>query len=148
MTLLSPVPWLAAPHLTMNRIPDSPATFTSTVDHERKQLRTEVVGRIDLSVVEGYIARKANDGTLSYGDLLDARRAHTAVSAHDIQHVAGIVQRLSQGTPMGPVAIVVADNVTYGMTRMMAALIEGTLSIQPFHDVEKAEEWLNTLAQA
>lgn len=126
----------------MHPKPQHPAVFNSTVDRERKRLRTEIVGRIELPQVEGYIARKVSEGTMSYAELLDARLATTAVSAHDIHRLVDLIRRISGGEALGQVAIVVADNVTYGMARMMAPFIEGTVSLQPFHDVEKAEVWL------
>ena len=126
----------------MHSVPDHPAVFNSTVDRERKRIRTEILGRIGLAQVEEYIARKVKEDTMPFADLIDARHASTGISAHDIPHLVGILKRIAGGAQLGPVAMVVADSVTYGMTRMMAALIEGTVSIHPFRDVEKAEEWL------
>lgn len=126
----------------MHSSPQHPAVFNSTVDMERKRLRTEIIGRIELVQVEEYVARKVKEGTMSFAELLDARQASTVISAHDIHHIVDILRRIAGGGVLGQVAIVVADNVTYGMARMMAALIDGTVSFQPFRDIEKAEEWL------
>lgn len=126
----------------MHFAPDQPAIFNTTIDRERNRLRTEIVGRIELPQVEEYVARKVGEGIMPFAELLDARLASTAVSAHDIHHLVDVVRRLASATSFGQVAVVVADNVTYGMARMMSTLIEGTVSIQPFHEIEKAEEWL------
>lgn len=92
--------------------------------------------------IEAYVAKKTAGGTMSYGELIDARTARTAVRAHDIHDLVDILRRLYSGVPLGQAAIVVSDHVTYRMVRMMAALLEGVLSIHPFHSVDDAGKWL------
>ena len=128
----------------MPSIPDHSAIFHSTVDWEKKRIRTELTGSIHLKEVEEYVARKTAAGTMPFAELIDCRAARTAITAHDVHHLVDILLRLASGIKLGPVAILVSDgdSITFGMARMMAALIEGTLSIRPFREVEEAEAWL------
>lgn len=123
---------------------EDPAVFHSTIDWERKRIRTELVGGVHLKEVEEYVAKKTEAGTMSFSELIDCRAARTAITAHDIHHLVDILRRLASGIKLGRVAILVrdGDSITFGMARMMAALIEGTLSIQPFREIEDAERWL------
>lgn len=128
----------------MSSAPDHPAVFHSAIDWDRKRIRTELTGSIHLKEVEEYVAQKTEAGTMSFSELIDCRKATTAITAHDIHHLVDILRRLASGIKLGPVAILVSDgdSITFGMARMMAALIEGTLSIRPFREVEEAEAWL------
>ena len=128
-------------------MPTAPADrsfFHWTVDRDKKRIRTKVTGGIHLKEVEEYVERKIEEGIMSFSDLIDCREATTAITAHDIHHLVGILRRLAGGIQLGPVAILVSDgdSITFGMARMMAALIDGTLSIRPFREIEEAEAWL------
>lgn len=124
--------------------PDQSAVFDSSIDWEKKRIRTVITGHVHLKEVEEYVAKKTDEGTMSFADLIDCRNTQTAITAHDIHHLVDILRRLASGINLGRVAILVShgDSITFGMARMMAALIEGTLSIQPFREVGEAEKWL------
>ncbi|MBX7206834.1 MAG: hypothetical protein K1X78_00865 [Verrucomicrobiaceae bacterium] len=92
--------------------------------------------------MEDFVTDMARQGTTTFSKLLDARAATTDISAHDVQQIVGILERMAKGEKLGRAAIVVADNVSYGMARMMSALIEGTVSIHAFREIKEAEEWL------
>lgn len=129
---------------------DQPATFDSSIDWENKRIRTQIIGHVHLKEVEEYVSKKTAAGTMTFAELIDCRVAKTAITAHDIHHLVDILRRLASGIKLGRVAILVShgDSITFGMARMMAALIEGTLSIQPFREVEEAEKWLGWREQS
>lgn len=75
--------------------------------------------------------------------LVDTTGVEPADSPETVRYIADCVTRLAADLQCGPVAIVVADDVQYGMARMYMALTE---LVHPdtrvFRSTEEAMEWI------
>lgn len=73
---------------------------------------------------------------------LDHGRRRTYATAQGPITLADIRRHLGQQGVLGPTAIVVADDVTYGMLRMLQTLVEDVCLVWPFRSFPEAEAWL------
>jgi hypothetical protein len=113
--------------------------LTSRVDHSNNTLATEVTQLLSFPDFLGHWQKKAREGLLSYGEILDARAAVIAFTAEEIEIIVSMLNALAQASTIGPVAVVVGNNLSFGIIRILGARLEGVCRIEPFREIEKAE---------
>ena len=67
------------------------------------------------------------------------------------EEVEGAVERLRElgrVNALGPTAVVVGNDVSYGILRMLETLVEDFCDVRPFRNRAEAEGWLETMPQA
>ena len=75
--------------------------------------------------------------------LTDLRSIQHYASPQDVRQIANFILGRSEEVRGGKAAIVVSQDVSYGMARMLELLTESSqLSIGVFRDMKEAYEWL------
>ncbi|HZE18882.1 MAG TPA: hypothetical protein VE402_02060, partial [Candidatus Angelobacter sp.] len=54
------------------------------------------------------------------------------------------LRRLGRKGALGPTAVLVSNDVTYGMLRMIETLVGDVAAVRPFRERAEAEKWLAT----
>jgi hypothetical protein len=116
--------------------------FTLAADDATRVLTVIAEGPIDLEAIRAHLVDERADGALGYRELIDARRATPALSAADVRRVVDLLRVEARALPLGPTAVVVTDDVAYGMLRMLGILVDDVASIRPFRDYREAVQWL------
>jgi hypothetical protein len=69
---------------------------------------------------------------LAYRQVIDAAGATIAFSPSDVRATVAILKGYGQEAVLGPTAIVVGNDLAFGMFRMLSILLEGVCELQPF----------------
>lgn len=122
-----------------------PISFS--VDHSNQRIHAEAVGAITRGEVEQHLSEERRAAGIPYRELIDATRATAAFDAADVRSFVDTARVIVRETDFGPTAVIVADDMTYGMLRMIEALLEGVCDVRPFRAAERnaAEQWLRTM---
>jgi hypothetical protein len=113
------------------------------VDPERRETRTTADGEITMDDIRKHLTREHRDKGLAYPELIEASRATVAFSPSDVRATVEILRAYGREGILGPTAIVVGNDLAYGMIRMLAILLEGVCELQPFRTRQEAEQWLS-----
>ena len=112
------------------------------VDHECKQVDAIAVGPVTYADVENRLLTERHFGGISYKEFMDARAAEVHWTAGEAQKIAQLIRRLAAESKFGPTAVLVSNDVTFGMMRMLEILLEGTAEVKPFRSEAEARAWL------
>jgi hypothetical protein len=112
------------------------------VDHERREMRTMADGPITMDDIRRHLTQEHRDKGLAYRELIEASGVTVEFSSSDVRTMVEILRAYGQEGVLGPTAIVVGNDLAYGMVRMLAILLEGVCSLQPFRTRQEAEQWL------
>lgn len=106
-------------------------------------MRTKVEGQVTVIDILGHLDAVRRDDALPYVELIDARdAAKSCLTATDIWRAAKLVLNTKVNTSFGPRAVILRDDVTFGLTRIFTNIVSGQIPIEAFRDEAKAEEWL------
>ena len=119
---------------------------TLDVDHQQQTTRVTVIGDITIEDVRVHLGEEGERTGLGFRELIDASRATVTFSSEDARRIVEILKKLGGKSALGPTAIIVSDDLTYGMIRMIGSLLDEICEIRAFRIAErhKAEEWLET----
>jgi len=112
------------------------------VDHERREMYSTAEGPITIDDIRKHLTEKHRDKGLAYRELIEASRATVTFSPADVRTMVEVLRAYGQEGALGPTAIVVGNDLAYGMLRMLAILLEGVCELQPFRTRQEAERWL------
>lgn len=113
------------------------------IDRTQRKLSTIVVGRVTVDEILGHLEAVQKENALSYPELIDANGAERpSLSATDVWKAASAVRNRSLPKEIGPRAVIVHDDLQYGLTRIFTNIVSGHFPIEAFRDQEKAEAWL------
>ena len=115
---------------------------THLVNHDRREMRATASGPVTMDDIRQHLVEERRDKGLPYRELIDATRATVAFSAADTRRTVDLVRTLGHEGALGPTAIVVGDEVSYGMVRMLELLLDGVCELRPFRSLQAAEHWL------
>jgi deoxyhypusine synthase len=115
---------------------------THSMDHERHEMYTMADGQITMDDIRRHLTQEHGDKGLAYRELIEASRATVAFSASDVRTTVEVLRRYGREGVLGPTAIVVGNDLAYGMMRMLAILLEGVCELQPFRTRQEADQWL------
>lgn len=115
---------------------------THAVDHERREMYTTADGPITMDDIRKHLSKEHRDKGLAYPELIEASGATVAFSPSDVRTTVEILRAYGQDGMLGPTAIVVGNDLAYGMIRMLSILLEDVCALQPFRTRQEAEEWL------
>jgi hypothetical protein len=114
------------------------------LDRERGRMSTKVEGQVTVSDILGHFDAVRRDEALAYVELIDARDAgRPFLSPTEVWRAATAVLNANKAsTRFGPRAVILRDDVTFGLTRIFTNIVSGHIPIEAFRDEAKAEEWL------
>ena len=113
-----------------------------SVERERRWLFAVAEGEAGFSEIATHLRKERDDGGLPFPELIDATRATVALSGAEVRRVVDLLRDLARHGALGPTAVVVGDDVSYGVMRMLEILVEDVCAVRPFRGRLEAEEWL------
>jgi hypothetical protein len=116
--------------------------ITYTIDPGRRWLITVATGPLTYAEAAHHLEMERDDGGLPLSEFTDATRALVNFSQPEVRQIVELLRHLGQHNALGPTAVVVANDVSYGVVRMIGILVEDVCAVRPFRDRAKAEEWL------
>lgn len=112
-------------------------------DPPTQRIHATATGPIALADVERHLDEEERLGLLVAAELIDARGATAVFTPAEVRRVVEQLRWLAKDHALGPTAVVVANDVTYGMLRMLEILLEDVARVRPFRDAVEAEQWLD-----
>jgi len=118
--------------------------ITLSVDHEGKTTTAVASGPITMDDIRAHLFRERDAGGLPYRELVDATKAEPHLGTADARATVDLLKTLGAKGALGPTAVIVPNEVGYGLVRMVEILLEGLAEVRPFRTNEAAEarEWL------
>lgn len=118
------------------------------IDEAAHIVRTEAVGRITSNDVENHLSNESRAGGIPYREVVDATRATAAFDGAEAQRIVQRMRDLAAKGAFGPTAVIVSNDVTYGMVRMIEMLVEDVVDVRPFNNQDLRDEFkLSTLEE-
>jgi len=114
------------------------------IDHQLKRTHAVASGPITLADVRAHLGEEGVRCGLGYRELIDATQAKAVFDSADARTIVEILRQLGQRGALGPTAVIVSDDVTYGMVRMVGLILGDICELRAFRLDEraKAEAWL------
>ena len=115
-----------------------------SVDHAERAAYAVATGTITVADVQAHLNEEEANGGLGYRELIEASQATAALESHDVRRIADLLRRLGQKKSLGPTAIIVSDDLSYGTLRMLGTYLGGVCELRPFRLTERgeSEQWL------
>jgi hypothetical protein len=117
--------------------------FSYEIDHQARRMITHMSGPIHYEDLVAHMNAEVRDQGHPYEELIDARNATAKFSSEEVRKFVKVLERLGRESRLGPTAVVVSDDVTYGMVHMLGMLVDETCAIAPFHNLDDAKRWLH-----
>ena len=115
---------------------------TISVDHTAQRVYTAGIGQVTYQDVIDHLNREELKNEFPYSELIDATGATFVFSADEARRLADYIRILGHNHKLGKAAIIVKDDITYGMTRMLGLLLEDVIETNVFRDKAGAINWL------
>jgi len=115
------------------------------VDHELKEVKTTATGPIAIEDIRSHLVEEREGGGLAYREFVDASEAEPVVmNTTDARRTVELLKTLAEQGRLGPTAVIVPNDLGYGLLRMVEILLDGIAEVRPFRTTERAEarEWL------
>jgi hypothetical protein len=116
----------------------------TTLDHGRQRLSVKAEGYVTLADIIAHLEDERRAGILSYRELIDGRGARPDFAAEEVRKLVAVVRELAGSHRLGRTAVIVDNEVAYGMLRMLEMLVDDAAAIRPFRSEQEAEAWLDT----
>jgi len=116
---------------------------TFSVDHIEQKISTMAVGRITYQEIIDSLLDRENKHILTYSELFDARYASADISSSQIEKLEFLMRGLGYIYRLGRSAIIVNDDLTYGMFQTLVILLHDVVEIKVFRDKARANAWLD-----
>src|SRR5436190_6379581 len=111
---------------------------TLEINHERQEARATASGSITMADIEAHLGEIRGRNGLPYRELIDASEATVAFTSEDVRRTAEILRDLGDKSVLGPTAVIVSDDLAYGMMRMLGTLVDDVCQIRPYRKSEGA----------
>ncbi|MGH7742039.1 MAG: STAS/SEC14 domain-containing protein [Candidatus Eiseniibacteriota bacterium] len=117
---------------------------TLTVDHEKQETITVATGSVTMADIRKHLDEETRARGLTYRELIDGTKATAAFNGQDARAAVEILRALGRSGALGPTAVLVANDVSFGMMRMLEMLLEDVCDVRAFrpNQREEAEAWL------
>lgn len=99
-------------------------------------------GPIHHADIVAHIDAERSRGLLDRPELIDATGATAAFTADEARDLYELVHEIRETQGLGPVAVLVKDDLTYGMVRMLGMLVDRVTPVHPFRQRAAAINWL------
>jgi hypothetical protein len=115
---------------------------TYALNPERQELFAAASGAITMDDIRTHLTQEHRNNGLAYRELIEASQATVAFSTSDVRAAVEILRAYAREGVLGPTAIVVGNDLAYGMIRMLGILLEDICQVRPFRARQDAEQWL------
>jgi hypothetical protein len=103
---------------------------------------------VTFAEIVAHLKGEQADGVLGLPEFVDATRATAVFSSDEVHHLLERLRILRRAGDLGPAAILVGNELSYGMLRMLEILTDGVCDVRPFRDQAAAESWLASKASS
>ena len=112
-------------------------------DDVNRRVLVTVSGPFQAGEVMTILDRQREDGTWTYGTLLDTRAMRGRPSIADMRAFMKLDARVyaDQG-PRGPLALLATDSAMYATACVYAAIGRAKRTVEAFRDRQEADDWL------
>jgi len=115
-----------------------------TIDHDRKRILAIAEGDVTRAQFEAYLDAMASERALAYPKLFDGLAGDTSMGPYELLAVAARI-RSYHGEPVGPVALVLPEDKTHLVLRVLGALAAAKRPLRIFRSRKSAQRWLDDL---
>lgn len=114
------------------------------VDHQQQQTRATAIGEITLADIQSHLAEEGKLSGLGYRELIDASEATSEFCSEDARRLVELLKHLGSQGVLGPTAVIVSNDLNYGVLRMLEMLLDDVCKVRPFRAAQRAEadKWL------
>ncbi len=116
--------------------------FIYRIDRASRFVHTTVLESVSCPDFERHVKKKVLHGAESYLELIDARAAKVKFTPAEVQEVLAFLKKAAEAHPLGPVAILVDDDLGFSMMRMISRSAESACPIEVFRNPAEAQRWL------
>lgn len=121
-----------------------PLDFTIAAAHRRTL--TVGSGEITYPEILAHMARRHEAGVMEWPELVDGTTGTPSFTPAEVRRIVEQMREFGREHRLAPIAVVVADDVSFGMVRMLGTLAEELCEVRPFRRRADAEAWLDSLA--
>jgi hypothetical protein len=113
-------------------------------DTDLKILFTTAEGLITFAGIQAHLDEEIHAGYLASRKLIDASMASTDINSDQVRLIAHRLKSMTLKYPLGPTAVVSAKDYVFGMTHMLAIILElhDGPRIAVFRTFDEALNWL------
>lgn len=112
------------------------------LDPLRHWLITKFTGLITVDEIRAHLELESQDGLLGHPEIIDVTSAQVTLTPAEVRDIVELVRQHARTHALGPAAVLVKDEFSYGMARMLEILIEDLCDVRPFRSMAQAEAWL------
>ncbi len=118
-------------------------TLRWKIDHAERLVTVKTSDELSFHELEAYLHDVANERTLSFRKLWDAREGHTLLGGSEIDSYVATIAGYRRWQPLGPYAVVVGVDQGLAHDSLLSRLLATREPpIRLFSDVAEATEWL------
>jgi hypothetical protein len=122
-------------------------TLRWTIDHARRRVHAIANGDVTRTQFDAYLDAMARENALAYPKLFDGTAGDTSMDAYDLLGVAARI-RSFHDRPVGPVAIVLPEDKSHLVLRVLGALAAAQRPLRIFSRLDPARRWLDSLERS
>jgi hypothetical protein len=117
------------------------------MDGKGKRLLTLATGEITFAEVKAHLIAERADSYLGHPELIDAREATINFSSQEVRQIVDLLRNAEVGQQLGPTAVIVASDLSFGVLRMLQTLVSDVCMVWPFRSAAEAEQWLQEVGR-
>ena len=118
-----------------------------TLSHPQRLVIAIAKGEVKPQEVERYLADMFAQGGAPYRKMFDVSQTQTAFDDSVLKGFAETVRRHGAAGPIGPIAIVAANDETFRQAAVFAEAATVDRPIKIFREQHEARRWLNAFAE-
>jgi hypothetical protein len=118
-----------------------------TLSHPHRLVIAIAKGEVQPQEVEKYLADIFAQGGAPYRKMFDISQTQTAFDDNALNGFAETVRRHAAAGPIGPIAIVAADDESFRQAAAFAEAATVDRPIKIFREQHEARRWLNAFAE-
>jgi hypothetical protein len=124
---------------------DLTVAITFSIDPTRRRLDAVAEGTVTLPEILEHVEKERVEQGLPLPELIDATRATGSLTPAEVRQLVDRLRELGEDNVLGPTAVVVGNDLAYGILRMLEILVEDACAIRPFRNRRDAEDWLEAM---
>lgn len=114
-----------------------------SVDHAARKIIATATGPVTYAEIIDHIEEEERSDSLPYAELIIATDATAAFSTAEVRWIVEYLRGRRRISALGRTAIVVRNETTFGMLRMLSILLEEVAETGVFRNEAEAVKWLD-----
>ncbi|MGD9882876.1 MAG: hypothetical protein AB7F22_15380 [Reyranella sp.] len=119
-------------------------TLRWRINHDRQRVLVIAEGDVTRADIDAYLDAVASEGALAYPKVFDGSAGDTSMDAHELLGIAVRI-RSYHDRPVGPLAIVLREDKSHLVLRVLGALAAARRPLKIFSSLKPAERWIDSL---